>query len=132
MANVKKKTYDDTFLFNISDQRLAHHNHITEFMIKSDRVENKRADNFRGVVEDVKRYQKSSVIYHILMRNDVVLCTNDVEIGPAFKVFLAKDPKANGSKKVFIDVSGIIELKGGSYICKNIQRLITYLFEAII
>ena len=131
MAIGKKKTYDDTFLFSIPEQRLAHHNHITEFMIKSDRVENKRADNFRGVIEDIRRYQKSSIIYHVLMRDDVILCMNPVEMPATFKVFIAKDPKSGGNKKLFIDVSGIIEFKNNAYICKNIQRLITYLFDAI-
>ena len=131
MANIKKKTYDDTFLFTLPGEKMKHHNHITDYIIRSERIENKRNDNFRGVIEDIRRYQKSAVIYHILMRDDVVLCTNEVEMPPAFKVFIAKDPKANGTKKVFIDVTGIIEFKNGAYICKNVQRFITYLFEAI-
>lgn len=131
MSNVKKKTYDDTFLFSLPGEMMKHHNHISDFIVRSNRVDNKRADNFRGVVEDIRRYQKSSVIYHVLMRDDVVLCINEVEMPAAFKVFIAKDPKANGAKKVFIDVTGIIDFKNGAYYCKNVQRLITYLLQAI-
>jgi len=129
--SVKKRNYNDTFLFSLPGEMKKHHDHITEFILKSDRIINKKADNFASVREDVKRYQKSSVIYSTLLRDDVILCLNDVEMPAAFKVFLAKDQKSKGLKRVFIDVSGIIELKNGSYICKNVQKLITYLFQAI-
>lgn len=129
MANIKKKTYDDSFIFSVG--KADHHNHIRNFIVSSERIENKRADNFRGVIEDVKRYQKSSVIYHVLLRDDVILCINDVEMPPTFKVFLAKDSKSNNDKRLFIDVTGIIDYKNGSYYCKNVQRLNTYLFQAI-
>ena len=131
MATVKKKNYNDTFLFSLPGEMKKHHDHITEFIVKSDRVVNKKADDFRGVLEDIKRYQKSSIIYYTLLRDDVVLCRSDVEMPPAFKVFMAKDMKSKGQKKVFIDCTGIIEFKNGSYYCKNIPRLITYLFQAI-
>jgi len=131
MSNVKKKTYDDTYLFNLPGIKNMYRNHISTFISSSERIENKRADNFRGVIEDIRRYQKSSIIYHVLMRDDVVLCLNEVEMPPSFKVFMAKDPKAAGNKKVFIDASGLLEDKGGYYVCKNIPRLITYLFDAI-
>ena len=131
MANIKKKTYDNTFLFSLPGEMAKHHNHISSFIVSSERIENKRSDAFRGVVEDIKRYQKSAIIYQILLREDVVLCVNDVEMPPVFKVFMAKDSKSNGDKRVFIDVTGIIDFKNGSYYCKNIQKLITYLFQAI-
>lgn len=131
MSTIKKKNYNDTFLFSLPGEMKKHHDHIAEFILTSDRIVDKRAENFAGVKEDVKRYQKSTVIYYTMLRDDVVLCLNDVEMPPAFKVFMAKDSKDKGKKKVFIDVSGIIEFKNGSYYCKNVLRLITYLFQAI-
>lgn len=131
MAVIKKKTYDDTFLFSIPDEMQKHHRHLAEFMLKADRIENKKADNFAGVIQDIRRYQTSSIIYNILRRDDVIICTCDVELPPAFKVFMAKDPKSNGARKVFIDASGLIEIKNGLYICKNVSKLTTYIFQAI-
>ena len=128
---LKKKTYDDTFFLSLPGKMQECHNHISEFIIKAERINDKRADSFRSVVEDIRRYQSSSVIYHVLMRDDVVICLNNAEMPPSFKVFMAKDPKANGAKKVFIDATGLIEVKDNRYICKNVVRLITYLFHAI-
>lgn len=131
MSGFKKQTYDNSYLFSLPGEMNKHHSHITEFILKSQRIENKRSDNFRGVVEDVKRYQKSSVLYTVLLRNDIVLCYADVEMSPAFKVFSAKDLKKGDGNKVFIDVTGIIENRNGYYICNNVAKLCTYLFQAI-
>lgn len=131
MSTIKKKNYNDTFLFSLPGEMKKHHDHIAEFILTSERIVDKKAENFAGVKEDIKRYQKSTIIYYTMLRDDVVLCINDVEMPPAFKVFMAKDSKDKGKKKVFIDVSGIIDFKNGSYYCKNVLRLITYLFQAI-
>ncbi len=128
---LKKKTYDDTFFLSLPGEMQKCHNYISEFIIKAERINDKRADNFRGVVEDIRRFQSSAIIYHVLMRDDVVICLNNVEMPPSFKVFMAKDPRVNGAKKVFIDATGIIEVKDNRYVCKNVVRLITYLFHAI-
>lgn len=131
MMNVKKKNYNDSYLYNLDGNK--HNQMLTDFIINAERIENKRGTEFAGIAEDVRRVQRSNVLYTLLLNNDVVLCIGKKEMPRAFKVFMAKDIKEgkNASRKVFIDVTSIITMKNGYYTCKNIQYLITYLFQAL-
>lgn len=131
MSTFKKQTYDNSYLFSLPGELDKHHKRIAEFILKAERIDVKTADNFRGVVEDVKRFQKSSVLYSILMREDVVLCYTVEALPQAFKVFSAKDIARGGGNKVFIDVTGLINNTNGNYTCKDIGKFCTYLFQAI-
>ena len=82
-------------------------------------------------MDAVKREQRSSVLYSILQRDDVVLCIRTPELPRAFKVFEAKDVRVKNASKVFIDVTGLIKLNGNYFDCKNISVLVTYLFGAL-
>ena len=132
MSTFKKQTYDNSYLFSLPGELDKHHKRIAEFILKAERIEVKSADNFRGVVEDVKRFQKSSVLYNILLREDVVLAYSVEALPQAFKVFSAKDLSKGGGNKVFIDVTGLITINNGTYVCKDIGKLCTYLFQAIV
>lgn len=131
MSSFKKQTYDNSYLFSLPGEMEKHHKKLTEFILKAERIDVKSADNFRGVAEDVKRYQKSSLLYSILMRDDVVLMYSTVEMPAAFKVFCAKDIKKGDGNKVFIDVTGLIVDNGSYFVCKDISKLSTYLFQAV-
>lgn len=132
MANFIKQTYDSSYLFSQGGEIEKHHRNITEYIIGSTRIDDKNSEAFRGVLEDIKRYQKSSILYSIVLRNDVVLCiSKNREMPRAFKVFSAKDLKNNDGNKVFIDVTGLISMNNGYYTCNKIDILVTYLFEAI-
>ena len=129
---ISKKSYNDSYLYNLEQKR--HNQLLSQFIITAERIENKTSSEFMGIVEEIKRLQRSNVLYSLLMRNDVVLCINNKEMPRAFKVFMAKDLKEGQSarRKVFIDLTGIVSFKDGFYICKNPQYLITYLFQALI
>lgn len=129
MAKFNRKTYDNSYLYNKESNN--HNKILADFIIKADRIEDKTSDAFRGIVEDVKRMQNSSVLYTVLMRDDVVLCINKNELSRAFKVFEAKDIRGDQQPKVFIDVTNLITVKDGYYVCKKIDWLITYLFNAL-
>lgn len=130
MSNFTRKTYDNSYLFN--QQSNLHHKVLIDFILKSDRIEDKRSDAFRGIVEEVKRMQNSSILHTVLMMDNVVLCMNEGKgLSRAFKVFEAKDVKEDRTPKVFIDVTGLITYKDGYYYCKKIDWLITYLFNAL-
>lgn len=127
--NYKKKNYDNSYLFMLEADK--HHRALTEFILKSDRIE-KNSDAFRGIIEDVKRMQNSSVLHTVLMRDDVVLCIAKGQGLPrAFKVFEAKDIRMDQQPKVFIDITGIVEFKNGYFTCKKIDWLINYIFNAM-
>ena len=93
-----------------------------DFIIKAHRVEDKKSDAFRGIVEEVKRQQTNSILYTVLMMDSVKICINQYEMPRAFKVFDAKDPSNGRQPAVFIDATGIIEFKNGYYVCKKIDR----------
>ena len=129
MANFVRKTYDNSYLFN--KESIKHQKHLAEYIIKSQRIE-KNSDAFRGIVEDVKRFQNSSILYTVLMMDDVVLCINSTELPRAFKVFSANDLRVSSkTPKVFIDVTGLITFKDNYFTCKKPDVLISYLFAAL-
>lgn len=131
MISVKKKTYNDSYLYNLDGNK--HNQMLTEFIINAERVD-KKAHEFTGIIEDVRRAQRSNVLYTLLLHEDVVLGIGKGDGLPrAFKVFMAKDMKQgkNGTRKVFIDVTGLLVMKNGYYICKNLGFLISYLFQAL-
>lgn len=133
MSIVKKQTYDNTYFFSDKGEMNRHHKEIVKFIMESARIDNKSSEAFAGVVNDVKRNQTSSILYTLLMRSDIVLCIANTEMPRAFKVFSAKDMKSDGTPKVFIDVTNVIvyNTAQGYYICKDLGKLSTYLFEAL-
>lgn len=131
MANFARKTYGNTYLYTRNPDEMNQHNKVlTDFILKADRID-KRSEAFQGIMDAVKREQRSSVLYSVLQRDDVVLCMRSPELPRAFKVFEAKDLRTKSGPKVFIDVTGLIKLNGNYFDCKNIGVLITYLFGAL-
>lgn len=128
----KRKTFADSYLYNLEANK--HDKNLVEFILKSNRIE-KKSDAFRGIAEDVKRRQTSSILYTVLMMDEVVLCINNTELPRAYKVFEAKDLRLNSEKNnvksVFIDVTGLIDFRDGYFYCKKIDILVTYLFDAL-
>lgn len=134
----KLKTFSDSYIFNYdknnSGKSIAKeiNKKLIEYIMTAERLENKRIDALSGIREEVKRQQTSSLLYSVLMRDDVVLCINTVELPRAFKCFEATDIKeGRNKKKVFIDVTGIFKFNNGYYSCNNIFTFITYLSEAV-
>ena len=56
MNKFVRKNYDNSFLFG--QEINLHHKKMIEFIMKSERIVDKKSDAFRGIVEDVKRYHK--------------------------------------------------------------------------
>lgn len=139
MSKFIMKTYNDSYLYKTKlnsrdkgDGGKANNQAIMDFIIKSHKIEDKKSDAFRGIVEEVKRQQTSSILYNVLMMPNVKICINQYEMPRAFKVFDAKNPSDGYKPCVFIDVSGIIEFKNGYYVCKKIDVLCAYLFDALV
>lgn len=128
------KTYKDSYLYNRASDVTGKDNTSTlnEYIVRSQRITDKKSEAFRGILEDIKRQQTSAVLLAVLMRDDVVICINSFEISRAFKVFEAKDPKNNKKPTIFIDATGLIRYDNGYYYCKKVDVIITYLLEALI
>lgn len=127
------KTYSDTYVYNKgADQNGSMERNIIEYIRTAQRV-NKDSSAFEQIKNQVKVRQTTAVLYRILMRSDVALCIGKAEAPASFKVFMAKDLLSNArDKKVFIDVTGILTLNNGFYVCKEIDKLCAYLMGALV
>lgn len=135
MTNFRRKTFEDSFLYNDPDHPEKTNNankNIVNFILSAERID-KSNPSFYGICEEVKRMQRSSILYTVLMMENVELCIHNVEMPAAFKVFEAKDLKEgkNGPHKVFIDVTNLVTFKDGYFHCRQIDKLITRLFGAL-
>ena len=108
-----------------------HDSMLINYIMKAERIDKNDA-SFAGIISEVQRQQSSSILFTVFMRNDVILCINNEELPPAFKVINAVDIKNSKKHVVFIDVTKLIELKNGYYVCKNISKLVSYIFSALI
>ena len=137
MSNLVQKTFSDSYVYNYDKNNNGKlvakeiNRKLIEYITSSGRID-KNSEAFAGIKQEVKRQQSSSLMYAVLMRDDVVLMTNNVEMPRAFKVFEAIDITEVGKKrKIFIDVTKLIEMKNGYYTCNNIFLFITYLTSAV-
>ena len=130
MIEYKMKTYRDSYLYNIGDNTRMHDSALLNFIMKADRID-KDSEAFSGIAEDIKRQQTSSILYQVLKLPNVHLCVNSVELPPAFKVFEAFDVKRDRKPAIFIDVTRLVELRGAYFVCKDLGKLVTYLFAAL-
>ena len=139
MGRFTIKTYKDSYLYNfkISDKDTTDPGKknsaaIREYILSAHRIEDKKSDAFRGIVEELKRQQRSSILVTVLLMDDVKICLGNTELPKAFKVLDVKDSKSGGKNKIFIDATGLIEFKQGYYYCKRIDILCSYLMDALV
>lgn len=135
MKKSKNKSYASTFIYSKKnesghDTELA----LIKFIKLSQRV-NKNSEAFKAIQNEIKVRQKTAILYRVLLMDEIVLCLSDKELPASFKVFQAKDiaiGNGNQRPKVFIDVTGLFKLENGYYVCKEIDKLCTYLIDALI
>lgn len=130
---VKTKTYNDTFIFSYANQasnKILEKNLIT-FVHEANRI-NPVDSSFKPVLDDIKLRQSTTVFYKLVMRKDVALCVANKEMPASLKVFVAKDIRTDKKRRVFIDCTGIIKYDNGFWVCKEIDKLCSYLFAAMI
>ena len=129
--NARIRTYGDTFLYPKGNYEKA----VYKFLMSANRIE-KNDRSFEDIRYEVKRRQMYKSIVNVLDHNNVVLLYNINDPLPrSFKVFTCKDVRAgDGKKRVFIDVSGIIDDKNGQYTINNrsVDTLIAYLLSAMV
>ena len=130
MNKYNYKSYRDSYLYNLNGQTRIHDTALLNFIMKAERID-KESDAFSGIAEDIKRQQTSAILYQVLKMPNVHLCIAPIELPPAFKVFEAFDVKRDRRPAIFIDVTRLVELRGAYFVCKDLGKLITYLFGAI-
>lgn len=125
------KNYSNTYLYGKYPE---YDKALFTFIMDSDEID-KSADDFSGILYEVKRRQTISALLKVLKSDVIVLKTSHKPLPRQFKVFCAKDVK-KGSRadlKVFIDCSEIFSKnKEGNWICKDIDQLIAYIISAMV
>ena len=124
------KTYANTYLYS---QYNEYEKKMYEFIMTADRI-NTNSEQFADLLYDFKRRNVGNNLLRILTSENVILgIKGGISLPKAFKVFVAKDVKESKDKmKVFIDVSDIIILKNGSYVCTKIEWLTSYIINAMV
>ncbi len=132
-TNVRTKTYADTFIFSVADGSTDHElqKAIVEFVHEADRII-PVDPSFKAVADQIKLRQTTTVLYKILMRRDIVLCSYKKEMPATMKVFAAKDIKLDKKRRIFIDCTNLIHMENGYWVCNEIDKLCSYLFGAMI
>lgn len=130
---VKTKTYNDTFIYSYANEASNKNleKTIVSFVHDADRI-NPADGSFKPVLDDLKLKQTTTVFFKLVMRKDVVLCINTKELPASMKVFVAKDIRIDKKKRVFVDCTGIVKFENGYWVCREIDKLCSYLFAAMI
>lgn len=123
MANVK--TFANTFLYS----KYNAEKDLFEFIMRGEVID-KKGEGFNDIDYEVKRRQISNSLIKVLHNENVILIINSKPNPLAFKVFVAKDVKASGKKKVFIDCTSLITNKDG-YKLVDPDKLVAYLVSAM-
>ena len=136
MSEFTIKTYKDSYLYknklrNVDSDENKNNKVIMDYITTSNRID-KESEAFVGIVEDIKRMQTSTIVFQILRMDNVVLCIGNYELPRSFKVLEAKDPKNGRKPTIFIDCTGLIEYRNGFYICKKVDVLVAYLYNALV
>lgn len=128
IAKQPTKVLTDSYLY----RKAEYGKQAVKFIMESTEVD-RHSDAFSDIAYQVRIRQVSPVILKVLMSNNVILCIGPKPMPRTFKVFRAKNIKSPKSdeKKVYIDCTDLIVLDGGTYKCKNIQHLISYLIGAM-
>lgn len=125
------KNYSNTYLYGKYPE---YDKALFTFIMEGEEID-KTADDFSGIIYEVKRRQTISALLKVLKSDVIVLKTANKPLPRQFKVFCAKDVK-KGSRadlKVFIDCSEIFSKnKEGNWVCREIDQLIAYLISAMV
>ena len=129
---VKAKTFFNCFFYASANEKgNAVENDILEYVTHAQRI-NYGDPSFKAIKDQLKTRSTSAVLYRVLQRGELNLCIYKKELPSSFKVFCAKDKLNSNKKSVFVDCTGLIEYQNGSFYCKDIDRLATYLSGALV
>lgn len=133
MAVKKPKTFADCSIYaKVGESGYSTERALVSFIMTANRIDIS-SNSFKGVVEQLKSRSQNAVIIRMLQQGNVVLAIGDKELSPSLKVFYAKDIKSSTkSRKVFVDVTNIIVLENGFFVCKDINRLAAYLLGVLV
>ena len=118
MADLKLKDYSDGYIYNL--RRSEYDRGIVDFINHAHRID-KNAQQIQDMLAVLKLQNTSSYFSRVFKSDNTVLCIGERALPRAFKVFVAKDPKNGGKRKLFVDCTGIVDRSstGGEYSFAN-------------
>lgn len=127
----KPKNFADCYLYGIVNAEGGTvEKQLLDFLLNAQRI-NYADPAFAPIREALKSRVTSAVVYRMLEQGNIVLLLHNKELPATFKVFYAKDPKANKKHRVFVDVTGLIRFDNGQFYCKEIDKFSTYLLGVL-
>lgn len=112
----KIKDYSDTYLYNL--RRREYEDGLFDYISHAHRID-KSDPTIQDLRSMLKMQNTSNYFDKVFMSPNTILCINERALPRAFKVMVAKDPKANGTKKLFIDCTGVIYKRETGYTFSN-------------
>lgn len=123
---ISQKIFSDSYLYS----KMEYERSLFNFLMNAVPID-KKSSAFEEIVYQIKNRQVNAVLSKVLESNKVNLVLSNKPNPRMFKVIYAKDIKDTNEKKVFIDCTGMIELKDGVYKCKNYAGLMSYIISAM-
>lgn len=124
------KAINQTYLFSKYEK---YDEKLFKAMMNSDRVD-KDSAAFEDLLSEISKRRTSDNMVKALKSPNFILLFNADPLDKSLKVFAAIDHKAGSAQKTkaFIDCSNIITLQNGKYVCSDINKLLAYLFDAMV
>lgn len=124
---IKPKNFSQCYLYGLTNSEgdVVEKN-LFEFLMTAQRI-NVADQSFRVILNELKGRVNNAIVIRMLQQGNVVLAIAKKEVPASFKVMAAKDPKDGRKEKIFVDVTGLITYQNGFFVCKEIDRLATYM-----
>lgn len=124
------KSISQTYLFSSFNK---YEEKLFKAMMSYDRID-KESEAFEDIISEITKRRTSDNMVKALKSKNIVLLINGDPLDKALKVFAGVDNRSgyDQKKKVFIDCSNIIGMENGRYVCGDINKLLAYLFDAMV
>lgn len=124
------KSISQTYLFSSFNK---YEEKLFKAMMSYDRID-KESEAFEDIISEVTKRRTSDNMVKALKSQNIVILINGDPLDKALKVFAGVDNRSGYTQKtkVFIDCSNIIGMESGRYVCGDINKLLAYLFDAMV
>lgn len=124
------KSLSQTYLFSSFNK---YEEKLFKAVMSYDRID-KESEAFEDLLSEIAKRRTSDKMLKAIKSPNVVILINGEPLDKALKVFCHEDHRSGYTQKtkVFIDCSNIIGIDKGRYVCSDINKLLAYLFDAMV
>ena len=129
---IKPKNFAQCYLYGLTNtEGDVVEKSLFEFLMTAQRI-NVADQSFKPILTELKSRVNNAIVIRMLQQGNVVLGLAKKEVPATFKVMAAKDPRDGRKEKIFVDVTGLITYQNGFFVCKEIDRLATYMLGVMV